>query len=294
MKMTIMITRFCRSRSVRTIHTPQTEDRRLRQAKRLCPAISPARSVPVGGTLTGSGGLPVPSSGGIMAVIFLVVFLGSFASQAAEKDKTKEKPRHERGWIGGEYRVATARTFPHKWFPNNEIFYDKDFPTSVSQTQKTGIFIKHLGTNTPARLAGLQKDDLIVALNGQPVTSLQKFRRIIDHSKPGELLRVTAYRHGEAIECVVPVGRETFEHRGMLSVTLPSVVHGWDLWPNPDLSFVFVGWDLNRGLRKDIKEKKEGVDDNEWGAWAGIFEVRYDRHILSQENAAAAATEPAK
>src|SRR5438309_579933 len=80
---------------------------------------------------------------------------------------SKEMPVHERGWIGGEYKVVTV------------------FPAGFSNAPKAAILVTALSTNTPASLAGLEEGDLILELNHQPATKLRRLRQEIDHSQPG-------------------------------------------------------------------------------------------------------------
>ena len=111
--------------------------------------------------------------------------------------------------------------------------------------------------------------------------SLREFRRLIDHSSPGEAIQVKAYRDGQILDLAVVVGKETFRKGGVISIAFPSVVHGWDLWLNPGLSCVIAGYEPNPGLRHQLGEAKE-VYVEDWKASAAIFEVSGGKRIVSQ------------
>lgn len=61
---------------------------------------------------------------------------------------------------------------------------------------------------TPADLAGLQRFDVVVGINGRGFASREEFRRAIRTTPPGETVRLLVARAGERIELeVVPEPR---------------------------------------------------------------------------------------
>ena len=147
-----------------------------------------------------------------------------------------EKSVHQRGWIGGEYKLARQPRWMGRWDTIDA------FPGRLKDKQRTGILVTALSCNTPARMAGLQEGDLILEFDHQPVTRLADFRRTIDRLEPGTSLPVNVYRNGETIESTVCVGRETFREQGNFMITLPPIFRELDLWPNPDFSLVVLGY----------------------------------------------------
>ena len=87
---------------------------------------------------------------------------------------------HERGWIGGEYRVV--KSFPKAWSPH----------------PKAGLLLLALNTNTPVYAAGLRQGDVIINVDHQPFKYLRDFRQAIDTSKPGTALSISP---GEMEKC---------------------------------------------------------------------------------------------
>ena len=67
----------------------------------------------------------------------------------------REKPVQVQGWIGGSYQCAkNGYTFGDRF--NGTAHTIHDFPPALAKTQPGGIFVSHLGTNTPAYQAGLR------------------------------------------------------------------------------------------------------------------------------------------
>ena len=201
---------------------------------------------------------------------------------------TKEKPAKQRGWIGGQFQTAT----PKKGMAQR-VMHPGVLEYTAFQAPAAGVRIKSLGTNTPAALAGLREADVILAVNNEPVSKLRQLRKRIDGAKPGTQLPISAYREGATNQYSVTVGRETYRSGGNVSIVFPSVIHGWDLWPNPGFSLVLIGCHFNPGLREEAAPAKttstnstnhwnEIAQDEDWRAWVGIFEVSKCKRIGSQ------------
>jgi membrane-associated protease RseP (regulator of RpoE activity) len=195
--------------------------------------------------------------------------------------KPKEKPIHERGWVGGEYEVVTV------------------FPAGFTNPPKAAILITSLNSNTPASLAGLSEGDLILELNHQPATKLRNLRRTIDQSKPGTLLPVKVWHEGQTAEHNIGVGRETYNNGGVFAIGLPGFFHAVKLWPftpiHAGLSLGVVGFttepvshrrELGSAEEKYFKscdpKNYQPVDDN-WRGWLVIMQAETNKRIRSQE-----------
>jgi S1-C subfamily serine protease len=66
-----------------------------------------------------------------------------------------------------------------------------------------GVLIYRVWAGTPAADAGLQKNDVIVALDGETITSRDQLIKTIRSHKVGDEIRVTIVRDGETL--VVPL-----------------------------------------------------------------------------------------
>lgn len=216
------------------------------------------------------------------------ILAGLMAILAAGCASQKSKPLAQRGWIGGEYGLSQRRSFMTRF--DNGPGLVGNLPKSLAETQRVAIKVMHLNTNAPAAMAGLCKDDFIVELNHEPVTSLGAFRRTIDQSEPGTTLMVKAWRDGKFVEYSIPVGREKYRSGGIFFLNFPTVVHRWDLWPNPGFSLICIGYEPDPGLRYDIADKPEGtqVYDQKWDAYLVFLELSKGERVTSQEPVAVA------
>jgi hypothetical protein len=212
----------------------------------------------------------------ITTILFAAALTFSLAGCASEPSRTIR----ERGWIGGDYVLAKRDSI---WVRlSNSPGVAGSLPKSLPATQRAAVKITGLATNTPAGAAGLRNGDFVLELNHRPMTSLPSFRRVIDHSTPGTLLAVKAYRDGQFAEYQVPVGREKYRNGGYLSLALPTVVHRWDLWPNPGFSLVCVGYEPNARSRHELGKAHEVYDEN-WSAYLIFLEVSSGERVMAQE-----------
>lgn len=70
---------------------------------------------------------------------------------------------------------------------------------------RTGVSVQ-IPENGPAARAGLQNDDVLLAINGQRITSLQGMRSIISNARPGDALNVQYSRAGKTQQASVITG----------------------------------------------------------------------------------------
>lgn len=233
-----------------------------------------------------------------------------FAILLAGCSTTKSKPEaekvHQRGWIGGEFKLA------RKFSAWNVIFGTRDefiptLPHGLSSSNRAGILVAALSSNAPVRQAGLREGDLILALNRQPVTTLKAFRQTVDRAEPGTSLPIAAWRDGKTFECNVVVGRETFKNWGAvrMGIGFPNLSNlgPLDLWPDPGFDLGVLGFERSPGDRKEIGsaeeiyyracDNKHAPSDQDWNVWLAIFSVARGKNILSQENVPARGASPA-
>ncbi len=69
-----------------------------------------------------------------------------------------------------------------------------------------GIIIGNVTEGSPADEAGLQADDIIYAVNNEPLRDFATLRTIVGTSMPGEELRFSILRNGERMEIRVTLG----------------------------------------------------------------------------------------
>jgi hypothetical protein len=213
-----------------------------------------------------------------MKTSLLVLLAGGLALAGCATHPNQ--PLAERGWIGGDYSLARPSGF-RNFAADDGV--ENVSAQSLPPGQKAAILLTHLGTNTPAALAGLQERDLITELDHHPVTRLQRFRRVIDQAAPGTPLPVKIYRQNQFMDFTVTVGREKYRSGGSFTLFFPTVVHHWDLWPNPGFSLVLAGYEPNPGLRHDLSANVHEVYDEEWSVFLGFVEANQGSRVQAQE-----------
>jgi serine protease Do len=72
-----------------------------------------------------------------------------------------------------------------------------------------GVLVIRAERGTPAARAGLRKDDLITAVDRQPITSYVQFNRIIANKSPGAKIAIQVLRDGREYTLNAEIGEET-------------------------------------------------------------------------------------
>jgi serine protease Do len=72
--------------------------------------------------------------------------------------------------------------------------------------QNQGVIVAEVAPGSPAEKAGLQRDDVIVSLNGQPIGEGGAFRTHVAMTNPGSTVKLGILRDGKNIEKEVAVG----------------------------------------------------------------------------------------
>ena len=104
-------------------------------------------------------------------------------------DQLRDKGSITRGFLGINIQEVTPDLA--KWFKLNE---------------NHGVLVAEVTKGSPAEKAGLQRDDVIVELDGQPVGEIGAFRSHIATTAPGSSLKLSIIRAGQRIEKAVEVG----------------------------------------------------------------------------------------
>jgi hypothetical protein len=71
-----------------------------------------------------------------------------------------------------------------------------------------GVRLGSVSTNQPADIAGLQRGDIVVSFNGDPVRTTTGLASYIDHAAPGSVVSVGVIRDGERVEVPVKMGKD--------------------------------------------------------------------------------------
>lgn len=73
--------------------------------------------------------------------------------------------------------------------------------------QARGVGVTQVMQNSPAEKAGLRKDDVILRLDGENVTSVRKLNRLVSEIAPDHSVRITISRNGAEQELSATIGR---------------------------------------------------------------------------------------
>ena len=82
---------------------------------------------------------------------------------------------------------------------------------SFGLEQSQGILVAQVIEDSPAAKAGLKQGDLVVALDGNPVSDIGSFRNDISFTPPGTERKLTIIRNGKEQEIKVEIGKLTDE-----------------------------------------------------------------------------------
>lgn len=82
-------------------------------------------------------------------------------------------------------------------------------------SQPRGVGITQVIKDSPAEKAGLRKDDVILRIDGENVTSVRKLNRLVSEIAPDHSVRITVSRNGAEQEITATMGKRkntTFSH----------------------------------------------------------------------------------
>ncbi len=76
-----------------------------------------------------------------------------------------------------------------------------------NMSQPRGVGITQVIKDSPAEKAGLRKDDVILRLDGENITSVRKLNRLVSEIAPDQSVRVTVSRGGAEQELTATIGK---------------------------------------------------------------------------------------
>lgn len=200
----------------------------------------------------------------------------------------------QRGWVGGSF-VQAGRPF---W---GTAVSEKDIsvlPAQVLKNQKRAVFISRVFPNTPTAKGDLHEGDLVLAVNGAPVRSLEHFRKTVRESPVGSVLSLSVVRDGKGLESKLVVGKETCFRRMDFFIGLPLA---------PELTFkpLEPRWSIlglvsferrttdpellspeGQYFRKVafLPGRESYVPGRRWDLWLGVLGFRSEERILTQQS----------
>jgi serine protease Do len=116
-------------------------------------------------------------------------------------DELKTEGRVARGWLGVELGDA----------------FDAELAQELGAPPR-GALVASVFPGTPGQKAGLQASDVIVAIDGRPVSDRSDFVRAIGARRPGDRIVLEIYRDGKRKEVPVVLGERPLEKELVASV----------------------------------------------------------------------------
>ena len=81
-----------------------------------------------------------------------------------------------------------------------------DFAEALGTTHQSGALVTQVLPGTPAEAAGIRAGDVVVEMNGEPVTGSSDLRNKVGLLRVGDAVRLTIVREGESITIDLAVG----------------------------------------------------------------------------------------
>ena len=120
-------------------------------------------------------------------------------------------------------------------------------------SQPRGVGITQVVQGSPAEKAGLRKDDVILRVDGENITSVRKLNRLISEIAPDQSVRVTVSRGGAEQEVTATVGK-----RNNFSLAQ-------DMFPNNGKAWKWEGFDPKTWKFEGPNIEKFQLGDNDFG-----------------------------
>ena len=149
--------------------------------------------------------------------------------------------------LGGGMALAqqpTAPETPEPFEQNFSVFIDGDgflgvYAENINRenmaryhmNQLRGVGVTQVVKDSPADKAGLRKDDVILRLNGEDITSVRKLNRIVSELAPDQSVRVSFSRGGAEQEVSATIGKRN--NSSMVGDLLKNQPKVWKWQGNP-------------------------------------------------------------
>ena len=86
---------------------------------------------------------------------------------------------------------------------------DRDNMARYHMNQVRGVGVTRIVKDSPAEKAGLRKDDVILRIDGENITSVRKLNRIVSELAPDQSVRITVSRGGAEQDVTATIGKRS-------------------------------------------------------------------------------------
>lgn len=137
--------------------------------------------------------------------LFAFILVTAFtATVAIAQDAPEIKPEKDMERARGLYRIALAGSGGYLGVRLKEVSNSNYAELGLSEVR--GVAVERVLKDSAAEKAGLREGDVIVAFNGELVTSARKFSRLVSEVAPDHRVNLTVVRNGGEIEIPVTMG----------------------------------------------------------------------------------------
>ncbi len=157
-------------------------------------AINPGNS---GGPLLNDRGEVIGINTAIRADAMGIGFAIPIDKAKAIKDQLMRGEKISHPYVG----VQTLSLTPQLAQQNNN---DPNSPFQVPEVN--GVLVVRVLPNSPAASAGLRQGDVILQIDGQPVTKAEQLQRVVDSTRVGQVLQVKVQRGNQTRQLAVRTG----------------------------------------------------------------------------------------
>lgn len=116
-------------------------------------------------------------------------------------------------------------------------------------SQVRGVGVTQVIKDSPAEKAGLRKDDVILRIDGENVTSVRKLNRVVSELAPDQSVRVTVSRGGAEQEITATIGKRN--NSNLVGDVLRGQPRVWK-WEGDSNTFNLEGLDKLRNSDGDM------------------------------------------
>ena len=153
---------------------------------------------------------------------------------------------------------------PQYRMPNFDLPEEnKAFLGVATEIDEKGARIVEVNAGTPAEKSGLQKDDIITAINGYNITNPENLYKEVGKYQPGDKINIDYLRNGEAKTISAKLAPNTPAERKLPETIEMLFFRDGNLWdlldrsggPKPNLGLILMDTEKGRGVEvSSVKE----------------------------------------
>ena len=94
----------------------------------------------------------------------------------------------------------------HPWIGITYSLITQAMAQQLNLSSTDGIIVGDVQPNSPAAKAGLQKNDILLTLDGQAFTPTNTLRQMIQDKNPGDAISLSVSRNGQTLTITITLG----------------------------------------------------------------------------------------